>query len=141
MAYASKCFLFNCIAHDCTVHFVSFTADDVKNKSKPKITKAFYVGSPVLTGNFISETGYVASGYDKTPILFSNAKDWSMVKMLDDGFSRHKQSKIGKDAFGGKSAFFDGNKLENDVEVTEKDTKHMNYVNCQKPFITEGSRV
>lgn len=61
--------------------------------------------------------------------------------MLDDGFSRHKQSKIGKDAFGGKSAFFDGNKLENDVEVTEKDTKHMNYVNCQKPFITEGSKV
>lgn len=97
----------------------------------------------MLTGNFISETGYVASGYDKTPIIFTSnaAKDWSMVKMLDDGFSRSKVSKIGKDAFGGKSAFFDGNKLENDVEVTEKDTKHMNYVNCQKPFQVVGQKV
>ena len=62
-----------------------------------------------------------------------------MVKMLDDGFSRHKQSKIGKDAFSGKSVFFE--MLNNDVEVTEKDTKHMNYVNCQKPFISEGGKV
>ena len=53
-----------------------------------------------------------------------------MIRMLDDGVSRTKQSKIGKDAFGGKSVFFDGLKLENDVEVTEKDTKHMNYINC-----------
>lgn len=50
--------------------------------------------------------------------------------MLDDGVGKTKTSKIGKDAFGGKSVFFDGLKLENDVEVTEKDTKHMNYINC-----------
>ena len=50
--------------------------------------------------------------------------------MLDTGFEKKKLSKIGKDAFGGKSVFFDGLKLEGDVEVTEKDTKHSNYINC-----------
>lgn len=64
-----------------------------------------------------------------------------MIKMLDDGVTRVKQSKIGKDAFGGKSVFFDGLKLENDVEVTEKDTKHQNYINCQKPFTVDSGRV
>ena len=59
--------------------------------------------------------------------------------MLDDGVSKTKVSKIGKDAFGGKSVFFDGLKLENDVEVTEKDTKHMNYINCQKKFAGDSS--
>jgi hypothetical protein len=59
---------------------------------------------------------------------------WAFVKFLDDGITKVKQSKIGKDAFGGKSVFFDGLKLENDVEMTEKDTKHMNYINCQKRF-------
>jgi len=45
----------------------------------------------VFTGNFISETSYVASGYDKTPLVFqSEEKGWSFVKMLDDGFSRSK---------------------------------------------------
>jgi len=50
--------------------------------------------------------------------------------MLDEGVNKTKVNKIGKDAFGGKSVFFDGLKLENDVEMTEKDTKHMNYINC-----------
>ena len=61
--------------------------------------------------------------------------------MLDDGVSKVKQSKIGKDAFGGKSVFFDGLKLENDVEVTEKDTKHTNYINCQKKFAGDDAQV
>lgn len=61
--------------------------------------------------------------------------------MLDDGISKIKQSKIGKDAFGGKSVFFDGLKLENDVEMTEKDTKHMNYINSQKKFTGSSDKV
>ena len=49
---------------------------------------------------------------------------------MDEGIEKKRPSKIGKDAFGGKSVFFDGLKLENDVEVSDKDTKHMNYINC-----------
>jgi hypothetical protein len=75
----------------------------------------------------------------KTPILFQKSGDWKFIKMLDDGVSKTKTSKIGKDAFGGKSVFFDGLKLENDVEVTEKDTKHMNYINCQKKFAGDNN--
>jgi hypothetical protein len=61
--------------------------------------------------------------------------------MLDEGVNKTKVNKIGKDAFGGKSVFFDGLKLENDVEMTEKDTKHMNYINCQKKFTGDGNQV
>jgi hypothetical protein len=42
---------------------------------------------------------------------------------LDDGLAKKKPSKIGKDAFGGKTVFFDSS-LENDVEMLENDTKH-----------------
>lgn len=115
---------------------------DIMSKTKPHGNKVFYKGAPVLTGHFISENSYVASGYDKTPILFTKSGDkWSYKQMLDDGTERKKPNKIGKDAFGGKSVFFDGQKLESDVEVTEKDTKHLNYINCQKPFIREGDKV
>ena len=90
-----------------------------------------YLGAPVLSGHFISEEKYVASGYDKTPVLFGKADSkWKFEKFLDEGIEKKRPSKIGKDAFGGKSVFFDGLKLENDVEVSDKDTKHMNYINC-----------
>ena len=106
-------------------------AGDVDAKSKPSGDKVQYLGAPVLSGHFISEGNYVASGYDKTPALFSKSGDkWAFVKFLDDGISKKRPTKIGKDAFGGKSVFFDGLKLENDVEVCEMDTKHVNYINC-----------
>jgi len=119
------------------MHFVPITQENVVNSSKPKDGQKFtYKGAPILTGCFTSESTYVGSGYDKAPILFKiDAKgQWGFVKFLDEGINKVKQSKIGKDAFGGKSVFFDGMKLDNDVEMTEKDTKHMNYINCQKRF-------
>lgn len=58
------------LAHDCTLHFVPITAEDVKSQNKPKGTKVTYIGSPILTGCFTNENAYVGSGYDKTPILF-----------------------------------------------------------------------
>ena len=123
------------------MHFVPITAEDVKAQNKPKGTKVTYIGAPIVTGCFTNENTFVGSGYDKTPILFQKSGDWKFIKMLDDGVSKTKTSKIGKDAFGGKSVFFDGLKLENDVEVTEKDTKHMNYINCQKKFAGDNNQV
>jgi hypothetical protein len=119
------------------MHFIPINAKDVSTSTKPKDGQKFtYKGSPILTGFFVSEDAYIGSGFDKTPILFKrdSSGTWAFVKMLDDGYSKQKQNKISKDAFGGKSVFFDGIKLENDVEMTEKDTKHMNYINCQKKF-------
>lgn len=117
---------------------------DVAASTKPKDgQKLSYAGAPILTGGFISENAYVGSGYDKTPILFKRdaSGKWAFAKFLDAGVLKQKQSKIGKDAFGGKSVFFDGLKLENDVEMTEKDTKHMNYINCQKKFTGTDDKV
>ena len=84
----------------------------------------------MLTGHFIDEQKYVSSGYDKSPALFSTAdnKQWKFVHFLDEGVSKPKPSKIGKDAFGGKTVFFDS-PLENDVEISEMTTKHSNYIN------------
>ncbi len=143
LLFASK-FLFVIIAHDSTLHIFPMNEADVASSTKPKDgQKLSYNGAPILTGGFISEDAYVGSGYDKTPILFKRdaGGKWSFVKFLDAGISKQKQNKIGKDAFGGKSVFFDGLKLENDVEMTEKDTKHMNYINCQKKFTGTDTKV
>lgn len=64
------------LAHDCTLHFVPITAEDVKTQSKPKGTKVTYIGAPIVTGCFTNENTYVGSGYDKTPILFQKSGDW-----------------------------------------------------------------
>ena len=109
------------------MHFVPITAENVASSSKPKDGQKFtYKGAPILTGCFTSENTYVGSGYDKTPVLFKiDAKgQWAFVKFLDDGISKVKQSKIGKDAFGGKEVFFDGLTLAAESSVQEKDTKH-----------------
>ena len=58
---------------------------------------------------------------------------------MDDGLTTKRPIKIGKDAFGGKSVFFDGNALENDVELSQNNTKHENYINCQKTFAFDPS--
>lgn len=131
LVFASKFRDLTPIAHDSTLHFYPMTEGDVEARAKPSGSKVTYMGAPVLTGNFISEEHYVGSGFDKTPILFSKqGKDWAFTKFLDEGIDKKRPSKIGKDAFGGKSVFFDGLNLSGDVEVTEKDTKHVNYINC-----------
>jgi hypothetical protein len=82
-----------------------------------------------MTGCFISEDAYIGSGYDKTPMLFKKENgEWKFVKMIDDGITKEKKSSIGKDAFGGKTVFFDGPPAE--VQMVENDTKHMNFINC-----------
>ena len=98
------------IAHDAEVHFFNITADDVQSEKKPKGDKVYYGGAPLLTGGFIDETNYVASGYDKAPLLFKkgDGEKWSYTKSLDEGSDRARAAKIGKDAFGGKVVFFDG---------------------------------
>ena len=92
-----------------------------------------------MTGGFVSENTYIGSGYDKTPILFQKTGNtWKFVKMLDEGINKEKKSQIGKDAFGGKAVFFDGPPA--DVQMTENDTKHMNYINCQKKFTGSATK-
>jgi hypothetical protein len=61
-----------------------------------------------LNGLFANETSYIGCGFDKVPLLFKKDAQWGFTKSLDDGFSKTKASKIGKDAFGGREVFFDG---------------------------------
>jgi hypothetical protein len=60
-------------------------------KSKGKPDKVFYKGNPFLTGIFLSETSFVAFGFDKVPFLFKlNGKGWEFSKVLDAGFTQVK---------------------------------------------------
>jgi hypothetical protein len=123
------------------MHFFNINEQDVATSTKPKDgDKLHYKGAPIMTGTFISEDSYVGSGYDKTPILFKKIDGaWKFVKMIDDGINKEKKSSIGKDAFGGKTVFFDGPPA--DVQMIENDTKHMNFINCQKKFTGSNEKV
>ena len=100
-----------------------------------------YIGAPIINGCYANEDSYIGCGYDKVPLLFKKESQWVFSKSLDDGFTKTKQSKIGKDAFGGREVFFDGLELSNDLAMQEKETKHENFINCSKPFATDGGRV
>jgi len=79
------------VAHDSTMHFCSITQDNVVNSSKPeKGSKFTYNGSPILTGQFISETAYIGCGYDKSPILFKRdgSGKWAFDRFIDDGIKK-----------------------------------------------------
>ena len=111
--------------HDCELHFVRFTAEMVAAKEKPKPEKIIYRGNPILNGLFLDENSYVGCGYDNVPLLFKrSAGGWAFSKSLDAGINTKKPAKIGKDAFGVTSVFFDGQKLKEDVAIGAKETKH-----------------
>lgn len=75
---------------------MSKTAEKVKGKPD----KVFYKGNPFLNGIFLSETSYIACGYDKVPYLFKKgAKNWEFVKVIDEGFNQVKETQIAQGSF------------------------------------------
>lgn len=65
---------------------------------------------------------------------------WQFTGFLDEGFKKKKDTaKTGKDAFSGKNIYFE-HPLESDVHMKETETKHMNYINCQKRFVGNDKR-
>jgi hypothetical protein len=56
-------------AQDCEVNFLDVSKAAEKVKSKPN--KVYYKGNPFLSGIFLSETSYIACGFDKVPYLFT----------------------------------------------------------------------
>jgi len=117
--------------HDSMMHFFSITEADVQAKKKPASQKFSYPGAPIMTGCFISETAYVGSGYDKTPLLFLK-KDgqWQYSDRLDPGSKKNKvTTATGKDAFAGKNIYFE-HPLDATLHMKETESKHMNYINC-----------
>ena len=118
-----KKFIFT--AHDCEVNFVEFTEEIVNNKAKPKPQKVIVQGNPIINGFFLKDTCYVGCGYDNVPLIFKKQGDkWSFTGSLDKGFGKTKASKIGKDAFGGATVFFEGLELDENVAMKPKDTLH-----------------
>lgn len=115
------------------MHFCDFTAEGVASKSKPS-SKRVIIQNPVLCGLFVSENTYVGCGYDNAPLLFKRQGDgsWKMTGSLDAGYGRQRASNINKDAFGGRSVFFEGAQIEEGVASVNQDTLHQNYINdCQ----------
>ena len=122
------------------MHFVKFTAEEVASKAKPKSKRVNYMGNPILNGVFISENVYVGSGFDQVPLIFktTDGENWTFEGSLDPGYGKVKESKINTDAFGGKTAFFDGFELSQDLSMKPKDTIHQNYINYTQPYVTGG---
>ena len=84
-----------------------------------------------MTGAFISENTYVGCGYDTAPLCFKRQSDgsWKFTGSLDPGFGKAKASKIGNDAFGGRTVFFEGLQIDEGSISTARDTLHQNYIN------------
>ena len=77
------------IAHDCELNFVDVSKAAEKVKAKPE--KVFYKGNPFLKGIFLSETSYIACGFDKVPYHFKKeGKGWVLSKILDEGIKQVK---------------------------------------------------
>lgn len=97
-------------SHDCEMHFAEFTAESVSTKTKPQSKRVVYNGNSILTGSFISENTYIGCGHDNAPLIFKRQADgsWKFSGSLDPGFGKFKASRIGSEAFGGRTVFFDG---------------------------------
>ena len=99
-------------------------------------------GNPILTGIFVDDSNFIGCGFDNAPLLFKhNGKAWEYSGSLDPGLGKKRASKIGKDAFGVTSVFFDSIKLDDQIASSAKDTKHQNYINCCKPYAVAGGKV
>lgn len=79
-----------------------------------------------MTGSFISENTYIGCGFDNAPLIFKRQGNgsWSYEGSLDPGFGKTKESRIGKDAFGGRTVFFDGAHLDANTMMQPKQTLH-----------------
>ena len=93
-----------------------------------------YNGNPILTGSFISENTYIGCGFDNVPLIFKRGAgdNWTFEGSLDPGFGKTKAARVGADAFGGRTVFFDGVQLDANTMMMPKQTLHQNYINdCQ----------
>jgi len=59
-------------------------------------------------------------------LLFKKQADgqWTFKGSLDPGFGRTKAARIGNDAFGGRTVFFDGAQLDANTIMMPKETLH-----------------
>ena len=87
-------------SHDCEMHFIEFTPEIVKAKSKPSSKKVSYKGAPILNGCFIKEDTYIGCGFDNAPLMFKKEGDkWVFKGSIDDGYLKTTDSKVNKQAF------------------------------------------
>jgi hypothetical protein len=90
----------------------------------------------------LEENKLVATGFDKVPYFYlKDGSDWKMTKCLDDGINAVRTNKITGNSFLDKKIYFNNDmKLGSSIEMKEKDTKHLNYINCLKVFAKNGEK-
>lgn len=125
--------------HDCELNISDITSAASEGKAKAKTEKIILKGNPLLMCNWLSEEKIVASGFDKTPILFKkDGGNWKQNKILDDGVNKVRPPKVTGNAFLDKRVYFNPDiKLGTNIEMKETNTKHHNYINCQKVQINK----
>ena len=123
------------------MHFAEFTADSVASRTKPQSKRVIYNGNSILTGAFISENTYVGCGYDNVPLLFKRQAEgsWEFAGSMDPGFGKTKAARIGSDAFGGRTVFFDGAHIDKDTIAQPRDTLHQNYINDCQSYVKDAN--
>lgn len=101
-----------------------------KGKESTDKVKVFHTGNPHLTCVFLNDTTLVACGYDKIPYVYKlEGNDWKMTKNMDDAKTKRPARVTGKTR-ADDQVYFSHHKLNNDVGLTEFNTKHLNYINC-----------
>ena len=73
-------------SHDGTLNFC-----DVSGGDKGEVTKFTHFGLPFTKGKFLSDSTYLAVGYEKAPFLIVKEDGaWKETKCLDEGFAETK---------------------------------------------------
>lgn len=126
--------------HDCELNFAN-VAEAAGGKAKIKPEKLMLNINPLLQGIFVEDNQFIGSGWDKVPYLYKLDGSWKQINSLDDGIKNTRKLKITNNKFKDMRVYFNPDfKLSTAVEMKETDTRHVNYINCLKPFGNNGGR-
>ena len=130
------------LGHDSTVAFVDVSNGN--NGSEPQSVKSPEL--PFMSGLFLSESAFVAVGYDFSPVLFSkdpSTGEWALIGKADEGDLTGGQagrSNSVRDAF---AKFQTASKFGSSAGATSSTSqkRHTNTINCIKEFETKNGAV
>ena len=95
------------VTHDCEVNFSNVESVAGSDKAKPTSEKIMHNGNPHLSCMFLADDKCIATGFDKVPYLYKKQADkWTVGKVLDNGITKFRATKIGGNSFKDKKVYF-----------------------------------